>query len=154
MSRDHQRRLTFVLQTSLRETSSILGRYQVNLSPDRGQTKQKMAEEKGGRSGILTFSMQIGLVRESVTVEGGELTLATLKEIACAFVDRKVSLFLTDKIGRSLFRYCHGVYLPLIQNKVTYMSKCFCCHVTTDLETLVLYYYRSSRGRVSLNLCM
>ncbi len=50
-----------------------------------------MAEEKGGKTGILTFSMQIGLVRESVTVEGGELTLSTLKEIACAFVDRKVS---------------------------------------------------------------
>ena len=55
-----------------------------------------MADEKGARTGILTFSMQIGLVRESVTVEGGELTLATLKEIACAFVDRKVSLRLTS----------------------------------------------------------
>ena len=50
-----------------------------------------MTDEKGGRTGVLTFSMQIGLVRESVTVEGGELTLSTLKEIACAFVDRKVS---------------------------------------------------------------
>ena len=38
----------------------------------------------------LTFAMQIGLVRESVTVEGGELTLLALKDIACAFVDRKV----------------------------------------------------------------
>lgn len=33
--------------------------------------------------------MQIGLTREQVNVEG-ELTLASLKEIACAFVDRKV----------------------------------------------------------------
>ncbi len=52
--------------------------------------KTRMTEEKVARSGVLTFSMQIGLVRESVTVEGGELTLSTLKEIACAFVDRKV----------------------------------------------------------------
>ena len=73
-----------------------------------------MAEEKGGRSGILTFSMQIGLVRESVTVEGGELTLSTLKEIACAFVDRKVSIFFTDKLGGALLRYCFSVYLPLV----------------------------------------
>jgi len=36
------------------------------------------------------FQMQIGLTREQVNVEG-ELTLASLKEIACAFVDRKVS---------------------------------------------------------------
>lgn len=40
----------------------------------------------------LTFNLQIGLVRESVTVEqdGGELSLNSLKEIACEFVDRKV----------------------------------------------------------------
>lgn len=41
----------------------------------------------------LMFVMQIGLVRESVRVDldgGGELTMDTLKEIACAFVDRKV----------------------------------------------------------------
>ena len=36
--------------------------------------------------------MQIGLVREAVTVRGGELNMATLKDIACAFVDRKVGL--------------------------------------------------------------
>ena len=45
-------------------------------------------------SGNMTFAMQIGLVREAVTVtvEGGagDLTMATLKDIACAFVDRKV----------------------------------------------------------------
>ncbi|KAI0212920.1 Serine/threonine-protein kinase D3 [Lamellibrachia satsuma] len=44
-------------------------------------------------SGNMTFAMQIGLVREAVTVtvEGGagDLTMATLKDIACAFVDRK-----------------------------------------------------------------
>ena len=50
-----------------------------------------MSEEGSGRGGGMTFAMQIGLVRESVTVEGGELTMATLTDIACAFVDRKVS---------------------------------------------------------------
>ena len=51
-----------------------------------------MGDEGERKVGTLTFHMQIGLVRESVTVqmEGGDLTLATLKEIACAFVDRKV----------------------------------------------------------------
>ena len=42
--------------------------------------------------GGMTFAMQIGLVRESVTVEGGDPTISTLKDIACAFVDRKVSI--------------------------------------------------------------
>ena len=37
----------------------------------------------------FSFQMQIGLTREQVNVEG-ELTLPSLKEIACAFVDRKV----------------------------------------------------------------
>ncbi|KAL4239042.1 Serine/threonine-protein kinase D1 [Mactra antiquata] len=36
----------------------------------------------------FSFQMQIGLTREQVNVEG-ELTLPSLKEIACAFVDRK-----------------------------------------------------------------
>lgn len=38
----------------------------------------------------LSFQMQIGLTRDQINVEG-ELTLASLKEIACSFVDRKVS---------------------------------------------------------------
>ena len=38
----------------------------------------------------MSFFMQIGLVREQVTVEGGELSMASLRDIACAFVDRKV----------------------------------------------------------------
>ena len=43
----------------------------------------------------LVFSVQIGLAREAVTVALGgaaEFTMSTLTEIACAFVDRKVSL--------------------------------------------------------------
>lgn len=36
----------------------------------------------------FSFQMQIGLTREQVNVDG-ELTLSSLKEIACAFVDRK-----------------------------------------------------------------
>ncbi|KAJ8309257.1 hypothetical protein KUTeg_014131 [Tegillarca granosa] len=36
----------------------------------------------------LSFQMQIGLTRDQINVDG-ELTLASLKEIACAFVDRK-----------------------------------------------------------------
>ena len=51
-----------------------------------------MAGDIVGKIETLTFHMQIGLVRESVTVqmESGNLTLTTLKDIACAFVDRKV----------------------------------------------------------------
>lgn len=47
----------------------------------------------------LVFSVQIGLEREAVTVALGgsaEFTLSTLTEIACAFVDRKVSVLLND----------------------------------------------------------
>ena len=53
-----------------------------------------MAGDIVGKMETLTFHMQIGLVRESVTVqmESGNLTLTTLKDIACAFVDRKVQI--------------------------------------------------------------
>ena len=47
----------------------------------------------------LVFSVQIGLEREAVTVALGgsaEFTMSTLTEIACAFVDRKVSVVLND----------------------------------------------------------
>ncbi|XP_064622260.1 serine/threonine-protein kinase D3-like isoform X4 [Lineus longissimus] len=46
-----------------------------------------MTEDSSGP--CMSFFMQIGLVREQVTIEGGELTMASLKDIACAFVDRK-----------------------------------------------------------------
>ena len=42
----------------------------------------------------LVFAVQIGLEREAVTVALGgyaEFTMSTLTDIACAFVDRKVS---------------------------------------------------------------
>lgn len=64
-----------------------------------------MNEEGGGsRSGEMSkmnFAMQIGLCRESVTLEGGELTLSTLKEIAYEFVDRKVNEYFDD--SKSVF---------------------------------------------------
>ena len=54
----------------------------------------------------LSFQMQIGLTRDQINVEG-ELTLASLKEIACSFVDRKFPehgfYSLVDKI--LLFRH-------------------------------------------------
>lgn len=53
-----------------------------------------MADDGGEK--MLMFHMQIGLVRESVAIEGGDLTVPTLKDIACAFVDRKVRNFTLD----------------------------------------------------------
>ena len=51
----------------------------------------KMSDSEDVKPGT-TFAMQIGLVRESVTLKGesGDLVMSTLKDIACAFVDRKV----------------------------------------------------------------
>ena len=52
----------------------------------------------------MTFSLQIGLVRESVTFEGGELSMSTLTDIACAFVDKKVNRKFTPCRGRGCGR--------------------------------------------------
>ena len=47
-----------------------------------------MEDLSGRRS--FSFQMQIGLTRDQINIDG-ELTLASLQEIACSFVDRKVS---------------------------------------------------------------
>ncbi len=50
-----------------------------------------MSADGGAGRGCLSFHLQIGLTRETVTVEqaeSGDITM--LKEIACEFVDRKV----------------------------------------------------------------
>lgn len=59
------------------------------ISEPRGLKGLTMNEE-GIKNAGMTFAMQIGLVRESVTVVEGDITLATLKDIACGFVDKKV----------------------------------------------------------------
>jgi hypothetical protein len=62
-------------------------------STEKGVDKHtnKMAADGGDKTNPLSFHLQIGLTRETVTVEqaeGGDLMM--LKEIACEFVDRKV----------------------------------------------------------------
>lgn len=42
-------------------------------------------------SSEVTFLFQLGLVRDSVTVDVASLTLKTLKDLACDFITRKVS---------------------------------------------------------------
>jgi len=39
----------------------------------------------------ITFLFQLGLVRDTVTVEAGTLTLKSLKEFAVEFINKKVS---------------------------------------------------------------
>lgn len=48
----------------------------------------KMSEEGKGR---CTFWMQIGFMREQAVCDG-DITLPALKDLACQFVDRKVSI--------------------------------------------------------------
>lgn len=58
----------------------------------------------------LSFQMQIGLTRDQINVEG-ELTLASLKEIACSFVDRKVSTWRGTVLIVLFFSDCHQVFI-------------------------------------------
>lgn len=41
--------------------------------------------------GEISFFLQAGLLKDSVTIETSELNLKSLKDLACNFVDRKVS---------------------------------------------------------------
>lgn len=40
----------------------------------------------------VTFTMQVGLARDSITVDVGDLNLKSLKDLACNFVDKKVHI--------------------------------------------------------------
>lgn len=59
----------------------------------------------------FSFQMQIGLTREQVNVEG-ELTLPSLKEIACAFVDRKYPEHGFYGIADKIMLFRHDVTSP------------------------------------------
>jgi len=39
----------------------------------------------------VSFLLQAGVVKDSVSIETNQLNLKTLKDLACNFVDRKVS---------------------------------------------------------------
>jgi hypothetical protein len=39
----------------------------------------------------LSFTFQVGLMRDQVAIERSQLTLGTLKDLACSFINRKVS---------------------------------------------------------------
>ena len=43
-------------------------------------------------SGQVTFMFQVGLVRDFVTTDASQLTLKTLKDLACNFINQRVSL--------------------------------------------------------------
>ena len=80
-------------------------------------------------NGNMTFAMQIGLVREAVTVtvEGGaqDMTMATLKDIACAFVDRKVGRWCPqDECWLLWIRSGQRGRFPSISHSFSNMGQC------------------------------
>jgi hypothetical protein len=49
-----------------------------------------MGKMESGSGDVVTFLFQLGLVRDSATVDTSLLTLKTLKEEACKFILKKV----------------------------------------------------------------
>ena len=41
----------------------------------------------------VTFMFQVGLVRDFITADASQLTLKTLKDLACNFINQRVSTF-------------------------------------------------------------
>ncbi|CAH1792142.1 unnamed protein product [Owenia fusiformis] len=102
-----------------------------------------MASDTGG-SNELHFYMQIGLSRESVRVEGGDLTMTTIKEIACTFVDRKYPEHgfygLQDKILLFVHDASSSNVLVLINNPTSQVKENslveVVCSASTTMEEL------------------
>lgn len=65
----------------------------------------------------IYINMQSGLIKDSIKLDPTELTLKTLKEYACNFIDRKVSFVMV------LLWYCYGL-LNLTQLKDMQIESC------------------------------
>ncbi len=62
-------------------------------NPHNQVTRVSSTESAGARI-VMTFSVQIGFVRELISIrEASEFTLATLKDIVCQVVNKRVRLF-------------------------------------------------------------
>ena len=75
-------------------------------------------------NGQVTFMFQVGLVRDFVTTDASQLTLKTLKDLACNFINQRVSpILLAVRLARfgvrvfllsvSLFSLGFSYYSPL-----------------------------------------
>ncbi|KFM83155.1 Serine/threonine-protein kinase D3, partial [Stegodyphus mimosarum] len=55
----------------------------------------------------VTFMMQAGLTRDSITVDVGDLNLKSLKDLACNFVDKKFPEHNLNRLSERLILFRH-----------------------------------------------
>lgn len=55
----------------------------------------------------ISFQMQAGLIRDSVTIDTSELNLKSLKDLACNFIDRKYPEHGLNKLNERLILFKH-----------------------------------------------
>ncbi|KAK7878316.1 hypothetical protein WMY93_034359, partial [Mugilogobius chulae] len=53
----------------------------------RGDRRRGRAAPPGG---VVSFQIQIGLSREPVLLDSGDLSLSQVREVACSIIDQKV----------------------------------------------------------------
>lgn len=85
---------------------------------------------EGCVGGEITFLFQSGLVKDTVTVDVCELTLKTLKDLACTFVNRKFPEHGLNRLNERLLLFRHDYNSPNILQLINAASE------VTD-ETLV-----------------
>lgn len=75
------------------ERMSVTGTGEL-LSPVNDSVTAVLSDSSCGDAVGLRFQIQIGLAREQITLHPtDQLTLPALRELCCAFVDRKVWLY-------------------------------------------------------------
>lgn len=79
--------------------------------------------------GEISFFMQAGLEKDTVSVDISELTLKTLKDLACNFIDRKV-------------RANFVVFANLFPSNLTHQLQYFILHFLHLMAVLLLKYTR------------
>ena len=67
-------------------------------------------------NGQVTFMFQVGLVRDFISTDASQLTLKTLKDLACNFINQRVSVFAHYMAIQLPFRPCITIHLttPLL----------------------------------------
>ncbi|RWS02096.1 serine/threonine-protein kinase D1-like protein, partial [Dinothrombium tinctorium] len=64
--------------------------------------------------GEITFLMQSGLVKDTVTVDTGDLNLKSIKDLACNFIDRKFPDHGLNRLSERLILFKHDYSSPNI----------------------------------------
>lgn len=84
--------------------------------------------------GEITFTLKSGLIKDTVTVNASDVTLKTLKELACEFIDKKFPEHGLNRLNERLLLFRHDYNSPNILQLINAASE---VHDETLVEVIL-----------------